>query len=69
MAGGPHADIVPCMVCLDEQQLTRASRVVDGLETDHYCCEHGHSFGLDWPEPAHEPQWPPSPDIVALTKS
>lgn len=51
------------MVCLgDHGQLTRAERVYEGVEDDHYVCAKGHQFGMDWRAgPATEPQWPPGP--------
>jgi hypothetical protein len=66
MAGGPDAAIVPCMVCLDDNALTRATRTREGVETDQYRCERGHTFGLDWRRgPATRPQWPPDEALVA----
>jgi len=67
MAGGPFAHEVPCMVCMgDHDELTRATRVHEGVEDDQYVCDKGHRFGMDWRgAPATEPQWPPSPDLVA----
>jgi len=57
------------MVCLsDERRLTRAWRFYDGVETDHYRCDKGHEFGMDWREPATEPQWPPPPDVAGLVE-
>jgi hypothetical protein len=64
MAGGTLAAEVACMVCLDDHVLTPANRVYEGHETDHYRCEKGHEFGLDWPDPASAPQWPPPTDIL-----
>ena len=65
MAGGPNAEHVYCMVCLsDDRQLTKATRVHEGVEGDQYVCEKGHEFGLDWPEPAEEPQWPAPQEII-----
>jgi hypothetical protein len=66
MAGGPLAEHVTCMVCLDDGALTRAVRTYEGVESDQYRCDLGHEFGLDWPEIAADPQWPPPPDIAAL---
>jgi len=66
MAGGPLAHEIPCMVCMgDHAQLTKATRIHEGVEDDQYVCEKGHAFGMDWREPATEPQWPPSPEMVA----
>jgi hypothetical protein len=64
MAGGIHAEVVPCYVCMGETQaLTKAVRVREGDESDQYRCEKGHSFGIDWSRgPATEPQWPVTPD-------
>ncbi len=57
MAGGPNAEVVPCMMCF-----ARAVRTYEGLEDDHYRCERGHSFGIDWSHdgPPAKPCWPPS---------
>ena len=66
MAGGPLAADVACMTCLfDDRVAVRARRVHEGVETDRYRCERGHTFGLDWPTPAAEPQWPPPPEVLA----
>jgi hypothetical protein len=66
MAGGPHAQHVPCMVCLEAGALVKATRVYEGIEDDHYECERGHEFGLDWRRgPAEEPQWPPPAELAA----
>jgi len=66
MAGGRLAADVTCMQCLYEDRLAvRARRVYEGAETDRYRCEKGHLFGLDWPTPASEPQWPPPADVLA----
>lgn len=57
------------MICLDDGKATRAKRVYEGVEDDHYQCEEGHAFGLDWSRgPATEPQWPPPPEIAAMLK-
>jgi hypothetical protein len=70
MAGGPLAAFVPCMVCLRERRLTKASRIHEGVEDDHYRCELGHEFGMDWRRgPATEAQWPPSPELAAALRS
>lgn len=69
MAGGPNAQAVACPVCLDERVLTRAERVDEGIEDDHYECERGHAFGIDWSHGApDEPQWPAPPELRALTE-
>jgi len=68
MAGGPHASVVPCSTCLWEHRtLTRAPRISEGIETDWYCCDRGHRFGIDYAHggPPAEPQWPPSAELVA----
>ncbi len=53
------------MVCFgDHGILTRALRFYEGVESDAYKCEKGHEFGMDWPEPAAEPQWPPPPEYL-----
>jgi hypothetical protein len=66
MAGGKHAEYVPCMVCMaDDNLLVKATRVYEGVEDDKYVCEKGHEFGMDFRDgPATEPQWPPSPELV-----
>jgi hypothetical protein len=65
MAGGPFAEIVACVECLEEGRVTKATRVYEGAEDDHYRCEKGHEFGIDWRgEPATEAQWPPAPELV-----
>lgn len=57
------------MVCLTERKLTKATRVYEGVEDDHYRCALGHEFGMDWSRgEATEAQWPPSQELVALTK-
>ncbi len=57
------------MICLsDDGVLTKATRIREGMETDQYRCEKGHEFGMDWPEPATEPQWPPPPEIAEMVK-
>ncbi|GEM_PF-1751967 len=69
MAGGPLAQEVACMVCLDEGKVTRATRIHEGVESDQYRCEAGHEFGMDWSSgPASEPQRPPPPEIVEAMK-
>lgn len=66
MAGGKLAADVTCMVCLVEHKaVVRARRIYEGDETDRYECEKGHVFGMDWPDPAAEPQWPPSAALLA----
>ena len=57
------------MVCLDDNELTKASRIYEGVETDHYRCEREHEFGLDWRDgPATEAQWPPPEEIAAMVR-
>lgn len=57
---------VTCLICLEGGQVTKAVRIYEGSEDDHYRCEQGHLFGMDWHRgPASEPQWPPSPELVA----
>ena len=68
MAGGKLAEQVPCMVCLGEGKLTRATRIREGAESDQYRCDRGHDFGMDFPTPATEPMWPPSPELVEFAK-
>jgi hypothetical protein len=66
MAGGPNARVVPCMVCLNDRLLTKATRTREGTETDHYACEKGHRFGMDFPKgPPAEPEWPPNAQLRA----
>jgi hypothetical protein len=66
MAGGIHARVVPCMVCLGDDLLVKALRTYEGVEDDHYLCVRGHDFGVDWRRgPATEPQWPPDPALFA----
>lgn len=66
MAGGPFAEFVVCMTCCSDGVVTRATRVYEGVEDDHYCCEAGHAFAIDWRRgPPAEPQWPPSAELVA----
>jgi hypothetical protein len=58
------------MECLGERELTKATRVHDGIESDQYVCEKGHRFGIDWRgKPAEAPQWPPSPELVEVITS
>ena len=69
MAGGPLVAYVPCMVCLTDGEITKATRVYEGHEADRYECEKGHEFGMDFPKgPATEAMWPPSPELAALAK-
>ncbi len=65
MAGGKHAEEVPCLVCLsDKGVLTKATRTYEGDETDEYLCEKKHSFGMDWSAgEADSPLWPPDEDL------
>lgn len=67
MAGGIHAEITACLVCMDDSRmLTRAVRTHEGYESDEYRCEKGHVFGIDWSSgPATEPQWPPPAELRA----
>ena len=58
------------MVCLGERKLTRAERTREGVESDDYRCDNGHTFGMDWRRgPANEPQWPPSDELRAALTS
>jgi len=53
------------MVCLDDGRAVRAVRAVEGVETDYYQCEQGHTFPLEWQRgPATEAQWPLPPDLL-----
>lgn len=67
MAGGPLAQETWCPECYGENnKITKATRVYEGAEDDHYRCELGHEFGMDWRKgPATEPQWPPPPELLA----
>lgn len=71
MAGGKHAEIIPCSVCLaDNMELVPAKRTYEGDETDEYKCDKGHTFGMDWSAgPAEQPQWPPSEELKQLVAS
>jgi hypothetical protein len=56
MAGGPFAEVVACL-----ERWKRAERVYEGSEDDHYLCEDGHPFGIDWSRGMPtEPCWPTS---------
>ena len=69
MAGGPNAEFMACMVCLDKRVLTQAERVIEGEETDQYFCEKGHQFGFTFPRgPAREPTWPPPQSVIDSCK-
>jgi hypothetical protein len=67
MAGGPLAQEIWCFTCYGEtNKITKATRVYEGEEDDHYRCELGHEFGVDFRKgPATEAQWPPPPELVA----
>jgi hypothetical protein len=70
MAGGPFAQSIYCMQCAGEGLVTRADRVHEGLESDHYRCLEGHEFGVDWSRGAPtSPQWPPPPDELAAIEA
>lgn len=65
MAGGANAEFTVCMTCSCDGVVTRATRVYEGVEDDHYVCELGHEFGVDWSRgPPEEVQWPPSTEMV-----
>lgn len=70
MAGGKHAETVPCQVCLaDDGVLTAATRTYEGDETDGYRCEQGHEFSIDWADgEAEAPMWPPSDELKNYAK-
>jgi hypothetical protein len=69
MAGGPNAEFMACMVCLDAKVLTRAERVIEGEESDQYFCERDHQFGYTFRTgPAREPMWPPPQSVIDLCK-
>lgn len=52
------------MVCLEKGRLTRAIRVVEGVESDQYLCWRLHRFGMDWSRgEASERQWPPPREL------
>lgn len=62
MAGGPLAQEILCPECLAASEVTKATRVHEGLKSDAYRCEKGHELGVDYRGgPATEPQWPPDP--------
>lgn len=66
MAGGPFAQFINCMVCGFEGVVTRAERVYEGVEDDHYRCDAGHEFGVDWSRGRPtEPAWPLSAEMTA----
>jgi hypothetical protein len=70
MAGGPNAEFVACSVCLNEGVLTRAERVIEGVETDQYFCKKRHRFGLTFRKgPPSEPSWPPPQSVIDLVRS
>lgn len=70
MAGGPFAEFIPCMTCMADGIVTRAERVYDGAEDDHYVCARGHRFGVDWARGAPTgPQWPLTPEQVAAIEA
>lgn len=69
MAGGPHAQLMMCLVCLDDSEVTKATRVHEGVESDQYRCEKGRTFGVDFRRgPATEPEWPPPPEVLEALK-
>jgi hypothetical protein len=58
------------MTCVFEGVVTRAERVYEGVEDDHYACVDGHAFGVDWSRGAPgSPQWPPLPEEVAAIEA
>jgi len=70
MAGGPLAQEVPCFECLGEGKITKATRISEGAEDDHYRCDLGHEFGIDYRKgPATEPQWPLTPEQIEAFKT
>ncbi|MCB9740339.1 MAG: GNAT family N-acetyltransferase [Deltaproteobacteria bacterium] len=59
MAGGPHAAVVACLGCIFEGRAEPAYRTSEGIETDWYRCERGHTPGIDWRRGAPTaPCWP-----------
>lgn len=48
MAGGPHAQIVPCELCLRLGVREPAERTYEGAENDAYRCSRGHAFSVHW---------------------
>jgi hypothetical protein len=57
------------MDCLEDGVLTKAVRIYEGSEDDHYRCEKGHKFGMDFRRgPATEPMWPPSQEMIEFAK-
>jgi hypothetical protein len=70
MAGGPFAQLLNCMVCAFDGIVTRAERVYEGVEDDHYRCDAGHAFGVDWRRGGPtEPAWPLSAEMVAAIEA
>ena len=67
MAGGLHAQRVPCLVCLTTLGTLRpAERTYEGDENDEYVCALGHEFSMDWAAgEASAEQWPPSDSMKA----
>ena len=57
MAGGPFAQVMPCLECG-----ARAERIYEGDEDDTYLCERKHRFNVEWRTPPTEAQWPPKKD-------
>ena len=65
MAGGPNAQFMACLECVQKRVLTRAERVHEGVESDQYVCDEGHRFGVTFPKgPPKQPDWPPPQDLV-----
>jgi hypothetical protein len=69
MAGGPLARSVPCYQCLEKGRVTRAFRLIEGVESDQYLCWRGHLFGVDYRRgPPSEKQWPPPKELKDALK-
>lgn len=71
MAGGPNAVHVACTTCMwQASQITKATRIGEGIENDFYRCEQGHEFGIDWEYggPPNAPQWPPPAELLEALK-
>ncbi|HTE56518.1 MAG TPA: hypothetical protein VK698_36950 [Kofleriaceae bacterium] len=70
MAGGPFAQEIPCLECLGQSKVSKATRVHEGVENDQYECERGHQFGVHYRRgPATEPTWPLTPEQIAAIEA
>lgn len=60
MAGGEHAQLVVCSLCLTGSvKLVKAVRIQEGETADDYACAEGHRFSIDWQLPPEVSGWPP----------